>query len=456
MKRTEKVKRWRLIKAIFLVVFCFFLYFFLSGKTDEVTRRVFSIFVFAGCFWAFEILPLYATSLATILLLIFSLCFSPHLFSTPISYHFFISSFANPIIILFLGGFTLSRVMNKYQLDQFLAHFFTRFFGNSPYCVLLGFMCTTAFFSMWISNTATTAMMLSMIRPILDQFDKNTPFKKGFLLSIPFGANIGGMGTPIGTPPNAIALGILENNGVHISFLSWLTYTLPLLCVALLFTSLILYFIFPPSQKNISLKFSFEKKLNTKAKSAVIIILGIISLWLTSRWHSIPEPLVALLAIGLFASFGYLTRTDFKKLEWDILILMWGGFALGKGVHLSHMADWFVQALHFIENPTVLIALLSLLSLLLSSFMSRTVAANVLLPLLLSIPHISAPQLIIPATLISSFAMIFPISTPPNAMAFSLGILRTSDMVKAGLPIALFGLLVILLSNQCITTYMIN
>ena len=192
------------------VVLAFIVYFALPESCPEAAKRTAFVFVLAAFFWAFEIIPVYATSLVVVLLLIILLAKPDGVLGMDKSgYQVFLVPAASPVIMLFLGGFLLSAALSKYGIDKVIATKLLRIYGNKPYSLLLGFSFTAAFLSMWISNTATAAMMFALITPLLSRFDPDDGFPKALVLSIAFGCNIGGIATPIGSPPNAIAIGFI-------------------------------------------------------------------------------------------------------------------------------------------------------------------------------------------------------------------------------------------------------
>ena len=312
-------------------------YFILPESCPEAGRRTAGVFILAAVFWSLEIIPLFATSLWVILFLVFSLTKPGGVLGMDESgYQLFLLPLSNPVIFLFLGGFVLARVLQKYKVDHAMVTYFLKFFGEKPYFILLGFILVTGFLSLWMSHTASTALMLAVIGPMLACLGPEDPFKKALVLSIPFAANIGGIGTPVGTPPNAIAIGILAQEGIKIHFLSWMMMAIPLALILLWVASIVLYRMFPPKNKRLILPLPVEKNpISGRAKGAVAIAMLTIGLWLTAGWHQIPESIVALLSVGVFALFGFLNREDINHLQWDILILMWGGLALGKAMEVS-------------------------------------------------------------------------------------------------------------------------
>ena len=427
-------------------------YFLLPPSCPEAARRTFSIFVLAAFFWALEIIPLYATSFGVILLLIFTLAKPDGVLQLGASgYQAFITPFANPVIVLFLGGFVLSAVLHKHRADEILVGKLLRIFGKNPYVILLGFIFTTGFFSMWMSNTATTALMLAMIRPVLDKLDSNDRFKEALVLAVAFSANIGGIGTPIGSPPNAIAVGLLAESGIRVSFTSWVLMAAPLAIGLLLVLSIILFLMFRPNYKTLSIADKKTYRFSPEALRAVVIGGFAILLWLTSEWHRIPESVVALLMVGCFAVTGLMNRDDINRVQWDILILMWGGLALGKAVELSGLGEWVIGMPMFSTEGIKLVAAFALLAAGMSAFISNTATASFLVPIVLSVSGANITVLAAVIAIAGSFDMVLPVSTPPNAMAFATSAVSARSMFKAGASISLISLALLIFGYPIMT-----
>ncbi len=450
----SKIQTVKSVLSIGLASLCYVLS---SGHLPEPVSRILFIFVIAALFWAFEIIPLYATSILVVLLEIFLLCLPGKLEGMEqIGYDVFLSQFGNPILILFFGGFILAHALNKYNIDRLVASKLLKVFGRKPYFIMLGFMITTASLSMWMSDTATTAMMIAMVMPFLKQMDKEDPFRTGLILAIPFSALIGGMATPVGTPPNAIAIGILAERNIHINFFSWMKMALPLAGILLFTASAILYGFYPSSSKELHLNITYKEKINSKVIQVMAIALLTILLWLTSSFHKIPSAVVALLAAGLFSFTGLLKKDDFKQINWDVLILMWGGLALGKGMELSGFADLVVSLPLFEQKGMILVIIFCVLAVVLSTFMSNTAAATLLIPVAVAVPGESSVILAVTIAMSCSLAMVLPVSTPPNAIAFSTDMLRSRDMIKAGAVISLISVILIICGYKFMITQILG
>lgn len=444
-------KFWLGLVSVFLA---FLVYFILPDNCPEAAKRTAFIFVLAAFFWAFEIIPIYATSLIVVLLLILLLTRPDGVMGMDKNgYQMFLVPISSPVIMLFLGGFLLSAALTKYGVDSFLATKLLKTFGAKPFYLLLGFSFTAAFLSMWISNTATAAMMFALLAPILWQFDKDDGFPKALVLSIAFGCNIGGIVTPIGSPPNAIAIGFLIDYGENISFIKWMIHTLPFAIIILFFSTYVLNKLFPSKNNKVELQIETESTLKPKSTWIILIALFTVFLWLTGFF---PESVVALLAAGMLVAGGFLDEKDIRGIDWHILILMWGGLALGVGVMESGLSHWLVNSPIFGGHGFILLVIFSLLAVVLSSFISNTAAATLLLPIIMSMDDELKLLIAFSVALSCSFAMAFPISTPPNAMAFSTDVIKSGDMLKSGVIVSIFAITLVLLGLRFVLIPLYN
>lgn len=439
------------VKGLCALVAAAAAYFFAPAELSEPARRTLFIFVLAAFSWALEMIPLHATSLGVVILLTFSLSLPGAAAGMPgKGFTEFYALFADPVIMLFLGGFVLAAAVHKFYIDQFLVQKISKFFGQQAYFVLLGFMTTAALISMWMSNTATTVLMLALLKPVLEQLHSQDKFDTALILAVVFGANIGGIGTPVGTPPNAIALGLLAKQGIVISFASWMMMAVPLVIILLFFSSIILYRMFPPAQKNIRFTVAHTMDLDPKTRAVIAIAAATIIFWVTAPIHKIPESLIALTSVGVIVASGILDRKDFNGIEWDILVLMWGALALGKAMEMTGLAQWIVSLPLFEVKGFALVFVFAALTFIVSTFMSNTAAASILAPLALSVPSENPAHLVLVVALVCGFDMTLPVSSPPNAIAFSTGRVRTMDMIKAGTVVSLAAVAVILLGYKFI------
>ena len=425
-----------------------------------IEQRTVAIFALAALMWMFEVLPTWATSVTIIVILLFTISDSSPLFmrtagdtanlGTLVSYKALLAAFADPTIMLFLGGFILAIAATKVGLDVQLAKVLLKPFGTKPKLVLLGFLCVIALFSMFMSNTATAAMMLTFLAPVLRTLPKEEKGMAGLALAIPIAANVGGIGTPIGTPPNAIALGYL-NETMHqgVGFGEWMMVMVPFVIVILLIAWVVLMKIFPFTTDKIELKIENTKKPDTKTYIVWVTFAVTILLWVLDKVTGINANVVAMIPVCVFCATGVITKEDLREIDWSVLWMVAGGFALGIALNKTGLAENLVESIPFASfSPLVVLLLSGFIAYLLSNFIANSAAANLLVPILCAVgvgmgelldPVGGARALIIGVALSTSFAMLFPISTPPNAIAHSTGLIQVKDMTKVGLIIGVIG-----------------
>ena len=431
-------------------------WFGIEGLT-VVQQRTIALFVFAAFMWILEVVPAWATSIITMVLLIFTVSNGQFAFlrtgenlGTLVSYKDFMAQFASPTIMLFMGGFVLAIAATKVGLDVVLAKVLLAPFGKNPKTVLLGILLVVAVFSMFMSNTATAAMMLAFLAPVLKNLPADGKGRIGLALAIPIGANIGGIGTPIGTPPNVIALGYLkENLGIEIGFGEWCLRMVPFVIVMLLIAWFFLLLFFPFKAKEIKLEINADRKKDFHFWVVAATFVITIVLWL------IPEKItglnsneVALIPFAIFVATGVFSKNDFKEINWDVLWMVAGGLALGTALMKTGLAKVLVDTIPFASMPALVVIIVSgIVGYAIANFLSHTSAANLLLPILATVAtavDLSAfggsAALLIGLAISTSVAMILPISTPPNAIASSTGLVETKDMAKMGVIMGLVGL----------------
>ncbi|MCM4167044.1 Sodium-dependent dicarboxylate transporter SdcS [Arenibacter antarcticus] len=392
------------------------------------------------------------------------------------------ANYGSPIIFLFFGGFVMALALEKVNLHKRIALNIIRITGTTPNKVILGFMIATATLSMWISNTASTVVMLpiamSVIRLLINDADGFTKDDRNFalnvMLGIAFSANAGGIATVIGTPPNSILIGLLENEyNIEISFLKWMVIGLPFSIVLLT----IIYFVlvkwmFPNKQ----LKFTASKQVidqeleklgpTTGKEKMVLVIFGItVFLWIFRALINeifpnlgLSDTIISMIAaISLFAIPFNIKKGDFiigwndtEKLAWGILILFGGGLALAQGMSASGIVD---TVAHIIANSEIGVllttTLLLFLILFMTELMSNVALIAVLAPVVAGIAiglGIPILYLLIPVTIASSCAFMLPMATPPNAIVFASGHIKVYQMARVGiiLNVISVGLLVLL------------
>lgn len=423
---------------------------FFSSLTP-VQWRMIIIFLFAAVMWITELIPNWVTSVTVIVVMLLTVSNQGLSFLVGsetgqlVDYKSIMASFADPVIMLFLGGFVLATVAGKYGIDAIIARSLMKLFGHRPQFVLLGFLFTIAIFSMFMSNTATAAMFLAFLTPVLRSLPDSEKGRAGLALAIPFAANIGGIGTPIGTPPNAIAVGALSNVNIHIGFGEWMGRMVPFMLMMLLLIWGLLLIFYPFKSKHIELDIPVSKvKPTWRTYVAWITFFVTILLWVTEGWTGLNSNIVALIPVAIYTMTGVFSKDDLSRIDWAVLWLVAGGFALGTGLEATGLADAMLQSIPFSSmNPIVVILVAGLVCFVLSNFISNSATAALIIPIMIVVGKVVGEQTeIIPfVALCASFAMALPISTPPNAIAASTGMVSSKQMARVGIIIGVVGLI---------------
>jgi len=442
-------------------------YFALPASMDEPARRMAAIFVVALVLWVSEAVPLFATSMLVIAGEAWWLTLQTG-WERPIAYTDIYASLGSPIIFLFLGGFILARGVQKEGIDVQLAAALMRPFGKHPGGVLAGVMFITALFSMFMSNTATTAMMIVLVQPLALQVPAGDRFRRGLVLAVPFAANVGGIGTPIGTPPNAIALEALRARGLEINFFEWMAFALPLLVGTLAVMWLLLFILYRPGHEGLRVEVKSEFKLTLKALVVYMTFAVTLALWLGSPWLdqffglNLPTAVVAVVPAAVLTATKVISRKDFNSLEWDVLVLIAGGIALGKGMGLTGLDAWLVESLPTSQMSFfMLVASCCLFVVALGTVMSHTVATTIVMPLAIAVASgvASEPQVQVLAVMVaiaSSYAVALPISTPPNAIAYGSDLVDTRDIMRVGILTCVVATVIIITTGPAVVSLILR
>lgn len=464
---TANTRAFKLIFCVFVLLVLWNLPTTAFGIPDltVVEQRTIGIFCFATLMWILEAIPSWTTSVAIIVLLLFTASdssiwlmtqgYEASTLGTLISYKKIMACFADPIIMLFIGGFILAIAATKTGLDAKLAKVMLAPFGKKSENVLLGFLLVTGVFSMFLSNTATAAMMLTFLSPVLKSLPASGKGRISLALAIPIGANIGGIATPIGTPPNAIALKFLndpEGLNAQIGFGQWMLFMFPLAIILLVISWFVLLRLFPFTQKTIELEIEGEAKKDWKSILVYVTFAVTILLWCLDKYTGVNSNVVAMLPVGVFCVAGIITRRDLEEINWSVLWMVAGGFALGIALQDTGLAAHLINTIPFERwNPVLLVVGSGLICYAMANFISHTATANLLVPIL-ALVGISASAslaslggvstLLIGVAVGSSLAMILPISTPPNALAHATGLIEQKQMMRVGIIIGAVGLLI--------------
>ena len=437
-------------------------FFGIDGLTP-VMQRTIAIFVFTALMWIVEVIPTWTTSVVSMVIMLLTISDKGLGFmmydgaGRAVDYKSIMAAFADPVIMLFLGGFVLAMAASKVGLDITLARLLLKPFGKNPRMVLLGFLFIIGTVSMFMSNTATAAMMLTFLAPVLAALPDDEKGKVSLALAIPIAANLGGMGTPIGTPPNAIALGALQNAGIDVTFVGWMVRMVPYVVIMLLLSWVLLMVMFPFKTKAIELKIEGSSDAPKSHKLIVSITFALtIILWVGEALFGINANIVALIPFAVFTSTGVFTKDDLNEIDWSVLWMVAGGFALGTALNRTGLASALINAVPFAQWNVLLVMIAGgLICWILSNFISNSAAANLITPILavvgtalLDNPTTSEAfvavgglkSLVIGVAMCASLAMTLPISTPPNALAYSTGIIKSGEMAAVGFITGVVGI----------------
>jgi len=419
------------------------------GEFTQSIYNALAVAVLIFGFWVTEALPIPVTSLLPLFLL-------PFFGITDINQT--AANYGNKIIFLFLSGFILALAISKWGLNKRIALNILKLTGTSMSGIIFGFMLATAFLSMWISNTATTVMMLPIALSVLvvlktqnKDFDL---FAKILLISLAYAASIGGIATIIGTPPNAILVSYLDSTlDYEFHFVTWFKLFAPLSIILLIIIWAYLTFF---CLKNIDLNTKKERsfiqteinklgKMSFEEKSVLIVFLLIAFSWIFKAYFPFEISDVSIGIVGVSLLFiipaknkkFLLNWEDTKELSWGTLILFGGGLALAKGLESSGVIMILGEYIQALSQGSLLIALIISIffAIFLTEFMSNLALTAIFIPILavISINYTGSPfSLTLPATIAASCAFMLPMSTPPNAIVFSSGHIQIKDMVKAG------------------------
>jgi len=448
----NKARLWSFIKFILCLVVAIGIVIALRIP-EFTTSQLYVLFIlfFAIGLWVTEVIPPFATGLLIIAFLVFSLG-NPNFNSEPQNISRYANTFSSSVIWLMLGGFFLAAAMSKTKLDEALLRFTIKVSGTKPANIVIGLMVTTMVASMLMSNTACTAMIIAAVTPLLLSLGQKSGLSKAILLGVPIAASTGGMATIIGSPPNVIAAGALENEGIEISFLQWMIYGTPVALILTAICCFTLIMVYVKDSKPVSLDFlkksedKNDSELHSKRNIVIAVTIVTIGMWLTGTLHGISVAGVAAIPIVMLTLTGVLTGKDVRTLPWDTLFLVAGGLSLGIALQFNGLLEHYANSMSGLKMSTISFMLvLAFATMAFSNVMSHTATATVLIPLSLAILPNAKTEIAMIISLASSTAMLMPVSTPPNAIAFSTGMLQLKDFRLGGIIAGIIGPLLIVM-----------
>ncbi|MGB5394903.1 MAG: DASS family sodium-coupled anion symporter [Lutimonas sp.] len=420
---------------------------FFIKEPDFTDSQVYVLFLlfFAIGLWVSEVMPAFAVSLIIISFLVFALG-NEHLNAQPENIAKYANTFSSSVIWLMLGGFFLAKAMSKTKLDEALFRFAVKISGNKARTLLLGLMMTTMLVSMLMANTAITAMMIAAVMPLVTQLGKESKFTKALLLGIPTASTAGGFATIIGSPVNAIAVGALELKGLHVSFIDWVMYGLPLAIVLTVISWVYLAFVFLKNDEQVSLSFlekvkqESSQEFNRQRKVVIFVIIVTVSLWLTSSLHGITVAGVCAVPLVFLTLTRVIEGKDVQTLPWDTLLLIAGGLSLGLALEQTGLLSHYGEMLITMDlSAVLLIWVFAYFTMMVSNVMSGTAASAIMIPMGMAILLNYQIDISIIMAFGASCALLLPVSSPSNAIAYSTGYLEQKDFIHMGLLIGLLG-----------------
>ena len=474
-------ERWRKTIGLFIAPLIFILLLFLPfSSLTPPAHKLLAILGLVITLWVTEAIPIPASALLGAVLCVVLGVGSDKVVLAP---------FADPIIFLFIGSFIIAEAMKVHQLDRRFAYAILSlsWVGNSPYRILFAIGLISACLSMWISNTATTAMLFPIALGILralEQIENQVSFKKlgtAMMLLVAYAASVGGIATPVGTPPNLIGIGMIERLvGKRISFFEWMTFALPITCMMFILLFVLIILLHPPEKKKLSgirdyIKERREKlgKWTRGEKNTLAAFLIAVSLWILPGFFAVlgkrfslhlelfqshfPEAIVALLAaLTLFVLPTNWKKREFTlswkqavRIDWGTILLFGGGLTLGSLMFSTKLADAIGASLLSLTGAKSLwgiCALAIFLGILMSETTSNTASANMVIPVMIAIANSAGVNPLPPALgacLGASFGFMLPVSTPPNAIVYSSGKIPITKMIKTGIFFDISGFIVI-------------
>lgn len=439
----------RFVSFILVAALALYVWNTLTGTFPPEQRAVLFLFLLAVGLWITEAVPAFAVGLLIMGYLVFVLG-TTLIHPEPWDVSPYLNTWSSPVIWLMLGGFFMAEGLSRTGLDRKLFAMAIKPAGTRPSHVLLAVMLTSAVASMFISNTSTTVLMIGAVIPLVRQAGKNEPFSTALMVAIPLAASVGGMGTIIGSAPNAIAAGVAAGYGESINFVEWMVLGVPVAIGLVIIAWLFLLKRYPASMEEFKLDLDTteEPELPGKRDRIIVSFLSIatVGLWMTTPWHGIHVAAISLIPIVGLTMTQVLGAANVRGLPWDTLMLVAGGLSLGAAVVDTGLAGRLASWLEFLTvlNLDVLVfGALALVTVVLSNFMSNTATVSLVLPVAVALVPGRELEMCLILGLSASCALLLPVSTPPNAVAYSTGEIQTRDLRPGGILMGLLGPVVI-------------
>lgn len=417
----------------------------LTRELPPEQRAVLLLLMLAIGLWVTEAVPAFAVGLLIMGFLVFALG-TPLLLEEPWDVAPYLNTWSSQVIWLILGGFFLAEGMSRTGLDRRLLALAIRPAGTRPDRVLLAIMLTAAAASMFISNTSTTVLLTTAVLPLVRQLGREDPLGRGLLVAIPLSASVGGMGTIIGSPPNAIAAATAAEFGRNVDFIEWMVLGVPISIALIVVAWQLLLRRYPARAAAISVELDPSESVELPGRRERTIVAGVavatVALWLTTPWHGIHTAAISLIPIVMLTTTQVIGAAQVRGLPWDTLMLVAGGMSLGAAVLDTGLAGRLASGLGILTEfgfaPAVFVAL-ALLTVALSNVMSNTATVSLILPVAVALQPGREFETCMILGLSASCALLLPVSTPPNAVAYSTGMIESRDFRPGGLLVGLIG-----------------
>jgi len=456
----------RIIVLFAVTVLAFIAYTQTSSFLTVEQRYALIVLVYASGLWVTEAVPLAATA---ILIPLLQAMLGIQSFKNALI------PFFDTTVMLLLGGFMLAVAVEKYDLDEYFAYLILSRVKNGPKSIVLAVMIATGFLSMWISNSASTALLITMALKITDQVkDKKGNFSKIMVLAIAYSATAGGLSTLVGTTTCAMAAASLKTIiGYEISFLGWMVYGLPIALVQILVIWVVLFMIFPTDVKEIPHIERPTEKLSSKQRNTLAVFIFAVLAWLTGKlpdpvanligWsgHGYSSSMVAAIILIVLYFTDLIEDQDIRNGKWSTLLLIGGGLSLGAALEVtglvSVISDWLMN-LTAGGAPLIAIVIVVVSGLGISIIASNTASAGIFLPIAIGLGQrigFSPVILAVAVGISTSLDFMLPVGTPPNAIAYSTGKVTMPEMIKAGILLDISGAILTIIMAYLLWPYLI-
>ena len=442
----NKSKGTRSIQYFFVSMMVASVLTFLLKEPSFTDTQVYVLFLlfFAISLWITEAIPAFAVSLLILAYLVYTLG-NPNLNSAPEKIDRYVNTFSSSVTWLLLGGFFMATAIQKTGLDKELLRFTLKISGTRPQNILKALMFTTWIAAMFMSDAATTSMVVAAMTPLLTSLGRSG-ISKALLLGVSIAAAIGGMGTIIANITNATAVGLLEKEGIRISFLNWMFYGIPVSFVLTVISFFVLKRALIKNAGPVSLDFLKVEPASTEgvpgSQRTIVLVVGAVTVlfWLTGSLHGIPVATIAAIPIVALTATRILSASAIRTLPWDTLFLITGGLALGEALQSSGLLNHYAGYLAAIDiHPIFFLLILAYVAMLFANVSSGLACIMLLVPLGMAVLPAYKTEVGIAIGLSVTTTVMLPISIPPNVIVYSTGLLDQKDFRLGGILVGTLG-----------------